>query len=150
MHWKVSSGTAVGISKQHMTHVARQTGSPDSRCVRGPATNTHVALVKALPITASSCWCSILSNGLSLRRPCSDGLTAHGVEFPVVFFLSLNLAGPVSSRQTQTPHWRGTVAGGKLPCSQSARPNALTGLGSVLCRPLKLMAFNLFIMHVMS
>lgn len=141
MHWKVSSGTAVGISKQHMTHVARQTGSPDSRCVRGPATNTHVALVKALAITASSCWCSILSNCLSLRRPCSDGLTAHGVEFPVFFFLPLNLAGPVSSRQT--PHWRGTVAGGKLPCSQSARPNALTGLGSGLCRPFSLEAYRL-------
>jgi hypothetical protein len=158
MHWKVSNGTAAGISNQHMTHVARQTGSPDPTCVRGPATNTHVALVKALAITASSCWCSILSNCLSLRRPCSDGLTVqalfvsvglvgrndswpdsfsnlyklwlagtipsairrkrtrpHGVEFPVVFFLRLNLAGPVSSRQT--PHWRGTVAGGKLPCS---------------------------------
>lgn len=61
--------------------------------------------------------------------------------FRWLFFLPLNLAGPVSSRQT--PHWRGTVAGGKLPCSQSARPNALTGLGSGLCRPFSLEAYRL-------
>ena len=49
--------------------------------------------------------------------------------------------------QTDSPltEWsfRGTVAGGKLPCSQSARPNALTGLGSGLCRPFSLEAYRL-------
>jgi hypothetical protein len=113
-----------------------------------------VALLLTRTLLWSKHWPSHsgVSSGLSFLTVClfavriqtDSPLTEWSFQW--FFFLPLNLAGPdAQSRRGRTPHWRGTVAGGKLPCSQSARPNALTGLGSGLCRPLKLITFNLFI-----